>query len=487
MSEIEIKLEVDPGARAGVALAFAQAHATRLRLQAIYWDTPDGRLAAHGIALRVRREGRRWVQTVKAAGDSSLHRLEHNVALVVAGSPDAPAADPSRHADTPVGQRLIALLEGAPAIEPRYATDVLRRALRIAVDGAAVEVAFDEGVVRAGERHTPVCEVEVESLHGDLALLFDIARRGIAEHGLRIGSVSKSARGERLHQSVAHGLPVKAGAPALTTVMNLDAALRCTVATCVAQILANADEVAAGSPDPDHVHQLRVGLRRLRTALRELGSASPAVDPAWEPRLAHTFRELGVLRDHEVLAATVVPRLIDAGAPALAALVPVSQAREPRALVRDPAVQQTLVDLVEFSMGEPQSEAPAARKALNAILRGLHRKLARRAKRFESLPEAQQHAVRKLLKRLRYVAEFARSLHDPKKVLRYLDRLEPAQEALGRHNDEAMALALYRRAAEGGDANAWFAVGWLQGRQAAGAAQCARRLRQVADAPRFFD
>lgn len=68
-----------------------------------------------------------------------------------------------------------------------------------------------------------------------------------------------------------------------------------------------------------------------------------------------------------------------------------------------------------------------------------------------------------------------------------LERLEPAQDALGRRNDEAVALTLYRQAADAGDATAWFAVGWLQARQPASAAECARSLRRAADAPLFFD
>ena len=487
MGETEIKLEVNAAARAGVASAFAGANAVRTRLRAAYWDTPDRRLAERGIALRVRLEGRRWVQTAKAAGDSLLHRLEHNVPIPGRWPADGPVADPARHAGTKVGDLLSAALDGAAAIERRYTTDVMRRSLQVESEGAAVEVVFDEGEVRAGDRRSPVCEVEIESRSGEPALMFEIARAGIAAHGLRIGMLSKAARGERLLDVDVHPVPVKATAAKLAGAMGLDAALRHTVAACLAQVLGNAEAVASGSPDPDHVHQLRVGLRRTRTALRELGSASPALHPAWEPQLARAFRELGVLRDREVLCATVVPRLIEAGAPALPDLPPVTGARPALDIVRDTALQQTLVGLIDYSMGSAERDAPPAKKALSQVLRRLHRRVARDARRFEALPEERQHAVRKLLKRLRYVAEFSRTLFDGKKVARYLERLEPAQDALGRHNDEAVALALYRQAAQAGDPHAWFAVGWLQARQPASAAEGARCLRRIADAPRFFD
>ena len=66
-------------------------------------------------------------------------------------------------------------------------------------------------------------------------------------------------------------------------------------------------------------------------------------------------------------------------------------------------------------------------------------------------------------------------------------QIESAQDALGRHNDEAVALAQLRRAADAGDNSAWFAVGWLTARQSTGAADCARQLERIAHAPRFFD
>ncbi len=495
MGETEIKLEVDATVRDRVARAFVGPQVVRQRLRAAYWDTPDGRLAERNIALRVRQEGRRWVQTVKGLGESLLHRQEHNVPLPGRWPPGGPAAEPSRHAGTAIGAELQKALKGASAIECRYTTDVLRLRLWVeaghdagkAANGSAVEVVFDAGEVRAGEARSPVCEVEIELKRGDAALLFDTARSGIAAHGLWISGVTKSARGERLRRGQTHAEPVKATAPKLVASMNLDAALRSSLAACLPQVLGNAGEVAAGSPNPDHVHQLRVGLRRLRTALSELGSASAGLDPAWELLLAQAFRELGVLRDREVLTASVAPSLMAAGAPAICEPPAPAGARSPRDLVREPGFQQALVDLIEYSMASADLDAPPAKKGVRRALRRLHGKVAREARRFEALPEERQHAVRKLLKRLRYVVEFGHNLFDAKQVARYLERLEPAQDALGRHNDEAVALALYRRAAEAGEGNAWFAVGWLQARQRAGAAECARALERVADSPLFFD
>ena len=95
--ELELKLRVPPGAVRGVEQAVrGRSGATRTHLQASYVDTPDRLLAAAGVGWRMRKEGRRWVQTVKAdlrGGPDGLRRFEHNVAV---SSRTRPAPDASR-------------------------------------------------------------------------------------------------------------------------------------------------------------------------------------------------------------------------------------------------------------------------------------------------------------------------------------------------------------------------------------------------------
>ncbi|HKX95056.1 MAG TPA: CYTH domain-containing protein, partial [Methylibium sp.] len=117
MSEVELKLQVPAAALAAVERELARGSTQRLRLQAIYFDTADRRLAAAGLALRVRKEGRRWVQTLKSGSAHGIERSEHDVPLAQAPGPE-PAADPALHAGTPPGETLAALLapDGAPLL-----------------------------------------------------------------------------------------------------------------------------------------------------------------------------------------------------------------------------------------------------------------------------------------------------------------------------------------------------------------------------------
>ena len=501
--ETEFKFCIPPARLAAVEAALRRGAVTRTRLQARYFDTPDRALAAQGVVLRLRKEGRRWVQTVKAPGQGPLQREEHEVDLGLARAGVVPQPDLQRHAGTAAGERLAALVAGAGGpLAETYGTDIwrLKRDVRVA-GGTVVELALDLGkvVAHAGTSQaseSAVCELELELKQGPGAGLVALAQRWAQQHGLWISTLSKAGRGERLLAGTVAVAAVKAEPSCLDTAgapLDGRALQRAIVANCLAQILPNASEIANGSEDEEQVHQLRIGIRRLRTALRELAVLDAAAfdSAAWAPPLVEVFRALGALRDRDQVLATTVPVLRAAGAPPIALAPETAPAQPAAAVVCAPAFQAVLVALIGFTATEPPPgeptalDAAAARQALRRRLRQLHAKTLRDGKRFERLPTEAQHRVRKRLKRLRYLAEFVAPLFDADRAARYLARLRPAQDALGAFNDEAVALALYREAAAH-DAAAWFAVGWYTARQPAGARACRKALQTVVKAPRFW-
>ncbi|MDI3381904.1 CYTH and CHAD domain-containing protein [Xenophilus aerolatus] len=488
--EIEFKFCIPPEQLQAVEAALRRGAVRRTRLQARYVDTPGGALAAAGMVLRLRQEGPRRVQTVKAAGDGPLQRWEHNVDLGPQTGGDAPVADPQLHAGTPVGDRLLAVLRDADGpLRDSYATDIERLTREVRSGGAAFEIALDTGRIRArgadgALRVAPVCELELELLRGDVRGLVALAQAWSQRHGLWFSTVSKAERGERLMHDVAAVAAVKA-APVPSSFAGLDgrALQQAVIAHALAQILPNASELAAGSRDDEQVHQLRIGLRRLRTALRELDALAPGLDPAWEAPLVGAFRALGAQRDRALVLAGARAALDAADAPPIDMGGDDAAVDDPGAAVRAPAFQAVLVALIGHGAAPPDPaaapglDAAGARRHLRDRLRSLHRQVLRDGERFDTLDAEGQHRVRKRLKRLRYLAEFAAPLFRPKAAARYLARLRPAQDALGRFNDEAVALALYRsRVAQ--DPRAWFAVGWLQARHEAAGAAARRVLRR---------
>ena len=488
MTEIEIKLQVPPAARDAVARAVATRGAEVQRIHTVYVDTPDGRLAAAGMALRLRRDGRRWLQTCKAVDPVRLERLEHEVPIPAPPRGTVPAVDLARHAGTPAAARLQAVLGDAPVLAPVYQTEMRRTRRLMRVGATRLELALDEGHIRAGGRRLPLCELELEWRSGPLQGLFDAALRWADRHGLWLDVRSKAERGALLAQGVAAAPPARAAWPALQAAMPADPALRAIVASGLAHLLPNAAAVAAGTAGPEHLHQLRVALRRLRTTLRGLADWSTHVDPAWAEGLAALFDALGDARDRDALSATLLPALQAAGAPLADWPAGPAETTDPGAVLRQADGTRLLLALMAFAHGTPaDADAPASPLAERArpLLRRLHRQVLRDGKRFLELDDEARHRLRRRVKRLRYSVEFLATLWPPREVRRYLARLAPAQEALGRFNDLCVATEAFRRQADV-DPRAWFAVGWLVAQRGPLLQEASRALRRLRRAQAFW-
>jgi len=485
--EIELKFQVPAAVAARLRRAVATRSAQTTHLQAIYVETPDDRLCAAGLALRLRKEGRVWVQTLKGSGDGLLERLEHEVPLPAQRG--APALDLARHDGTPAGARLRAVLADGPPPEALYRTDI-QRLHRVARHGRArVEIAFDEGWLIAGDRRVAVCEIEFELLAGTSAALVDLAARWAKRYGLWWDVRSKAERGLRLARGAWQVPATRARVSDLSPEASPHEAWVTMLQATLTQALPNAAELAgpysyaADSDDIDaaaraaaveHVHQLRVSLRRLRSVLSVFAgwdgdaAAAAMLQQAWrEP-----FVQLGATRDADVLAGGILTALADAGAPALAPTTLVDESPAPGAIVRDPAftalLLRTLALVVEpvtpppLSGTDPGAVRPpqALHRAGAAVLASAWRPLRRDLKRFASLPLAKQHRVRRRLKRLRYAWEFLQPLWPGRPGRRWHKALCRVLDVLGHYNDLCIASASFEKQTAS-DPRAWFACGWL--------------------------
>lgn len=495
MIEFELKLEIPAHRLDAVLMAVREGGASAKRLRARYFDTQEDALAAAGIVVRLRKEGRVWVQTAKCAGEGPVARLEHNVTIGALPAEATPEVSLPRHADTPVGKRIakalnVKSLVQAPALLPRFETDVQRLTRTVNYRHSVIELALDRGQVRADIRRAALCEIEFELVKGHPADAVRLARRWLLTHGLWLSTISKSAKGRRLAAGLPFGPATEAAVPRLRRDGDGGSIVAAVIGTCLEQVLGNASEVAAGSVEAEHVHQLRVGVRRLRSALRELRALAPSPEPAWEAPMVEVFRALGLHRDRGHLQASTQPQLEAQGAPAVDLGLP-PDPPDLEAAVRSPVFQAALLGLLEFTQSAHADDAVAAspgkaQKTVSARLRKLHAQVTGDGNRFQQLEPQRQHRVRKRLKRLRYVAELVAPLFPARKGRDFLAAIKPVQDALGLYNDELMALEAYRSLAER-DTAAWFGVGWLTARRAANAAQCQRELEAFAKAKPFWD
>jgi inorganic triphosphatase YgiF len=333
-AEIELKFLVPAASRAALVAALAgRAAPRRVWLTASYLDTPDLRLAQAGLAWRLRREGGRWVQALKTAGAGALERFEHEVER-----PDA-SPDPAAHAGTAPGRQLLALLDAARQdgveVGVRFQTRVRRLARRVRTRGAVVEIALDEGRLLAGGATRRLCEVEFELVSGSPAAMLALAERWRARFGLVLDPRHKAERGHGLACGRPDAPLRKAAQPRHAKGATPAEALGAVLDECLDHVSRNVVALAEGDPAQrgEHVHQCRVGIRRLRSALKAFAGWVAEPPPALVDGLRRLFAALGTARDRDVLGSGVAAELALAGAPPLA-LPGDADAADPAALAR---------------------------------------------------------------------------------------------------------------------------------------------------------
>jgi len=368
--EVEFKFQIPADRYDTVDTDLRLGSVRRTRLRACYFDMENGALADRKIVLRMRLEGRRWVWTVKIAGRGPLDRLVHNAYVEGDGSPAVALPDARRHGGTPVGKLLAKALAQSdqPLIEV-YSTDIWRIVRCERETDAYVEFAREIGRFlgpahgSTPPRATRICELEHELLEGPVPGLVTMAQRWSQNHGLWSSTVSKAAHGER----PLAGTDVVATTKATPPVFHGKAATRPTgadhqqavIMACLSQVLPNASEIAAGSEDSEQIHQLRVGLRRLRTALRELAPLAAGFDPAWQTPLAQTFRALGACRNRETVLHAISPRLAAKGAPAVVLPADISSVPSPAKAVQAASFQAALAWRVTCKTGRHLTLRPS--------------------------------------------------------------------------------------------------------------------------------
>lgn len=451
--EIELKLVCEPTALRRIAgsavLREAQRSAPLVRtLRSIYFDTPELALARAGIALRVRRVGRRWIQTLKAGGgvDTGLHQREEYEVPVRAPAPDLDALP-----DTPA----VAWLRDPAiraALAPAFETRFRRNARTVEIHpGSFAEFAVDTGTIEAGGRTEPIHELEIELVDGDPLHLYAFARRLLADLDFRIGDVSKAERGFALLAGTAPA-PGRGRAPVLDPGMGATAMLRAIVNSCTAHLQANVAGVLAAE-DPEYIHQARVAMRRLRSAFSVF---RPVVPRESLGDIATRFRDLaaalGSARDWDVFLGETLPAIRSAF-PGDAALARVAEATSPerdraRTLARAalvPAVQTALMlDLAMLMETAPWRGADEAGGTALArrLLQRQYRRVRKAGRAADRSNDASLHALRIEIKKLRYALEFLSSLYPRKAVRGFANAAAELQDILGSLNDEAVTLRL---------------------------------------------
>ncbi|PIP00741.1 CYTH and CHAD domain-containing protein [Pleomorphomonas carboxyditropha] len=419
------------------------------RLVSTYFDTPDLALRAKGISLRLRRSGRSGEQTVKFSGSFSLglaERPEFNVPY------NGRVPDLSRLPDE-AAVELTRLVDGRPLV-PLFSMRVTRRRWDIATPGGdRVEMALDRGTATAGSRRADIREVEFELVSGDRRALFEVARPALAGVAFHFSTEAKSDLGYALLEGeIGAAEPTTAVDADLDDDMSVEMALQQVLRSCALQISANVAALRAAD-DPEGAHQLRVGLRRLRTALKVF--ASVMAPGAAEPLGAEARRlaaEVAHTRDMDVLIDELVAPLEGDD---IAALIVLLEKRRKAARARlatvlaERSTGDFLIDLLAFTeargwlstddIGQSVGLAAPVTPFAEEVIARLRRKVEKLGRDPEALSPDERHELRKRFKRLRYAYDFFEPLLPKSARRKLLPRVKAAQDVLGVLNDIHMA------------------------------------------------
>src|SRR3977135_811140 len=284
----------------------------RLKLVSTYYDMPALALHRKLLSLRVRKQGSEFVQTVKAENPTQADILERKE-----WEDQIPSKRPVLDAPK-TGKRLPDTVRGEE-LHPVFTTTVTRTVIQIRpAPSARIEAAIDEGEIRTsrGDAIAPISEIELELKNGDPRVIFDVALQLLEVAPIRIETRSKAERGYRLLGTdglMPQAFPV--GPVALDPAMSVEAALERIGRRCLTHLLSNEQAALAG--EPEGIHQMRVSVRRLRSALLALKRPLQKKHYQWaSEELSGLAHILAPVRNLDIFAACLVrpvPRALPAG------------------------------------------------------------------------------------------------------------------------------------------------------------------------------
>jgi len=454
-TEVELKLEFDPsdGARlaAHPALEASLVPVEDQDLVSTYFDTPDCALHRLGVYLRIRESGGRYVQTIKSAKSKTelLERLEWEREL----------PDGTLDLDGLEGTALEPLLtpEVRAALQRVFETRVMRHVCRVEQDDSEIEVAIDRGEIATRTHTRPISELELELKRGQKQALFRLARVLAETVPLRLEVKTKSERGYELLQDRRHRAE-KASGVDIPSNMEAGEAFRAIAQSCLRQIMANEPSMCAGHAES--LHQMRIGLRRLRAAFAIFADVvdDDEVDDI-KGELKWITKELGPARDLDVFGDHVLGPL-RAKRPEDAAIAEFHRELEQKRLAayacacaasRSLRFRAAVLDLAEWietgpwATGDDKEQKalrtrPVAEHAEKTLAR-LRKRIKKKGADLRHRSVQQRHRLRIRAKRLRYATEFfAATFPDGANAERRTESLlalKDLQDALGDINDIA--------------------------------------------------
>ncbi|MDD7911787.1 CYTH and CHAD domain-containing protein [Pseudovibrio exalbescens] len=522
MNEVELKLSVSSEnlakalARADCADFSVEDEKTK-KLVSIYFDTPDKRLKKASTTLRIRNTGSGLVQTLKV-GTGLTRGLSNTREFEVPTENTEP--DLALIEDESVRASVAELLNGSEIVA-RFETRIDRVA-RDFVRGPAteIEVAFDNGKAVAKSIEQEICEIELELKSGPVEELYILAGQILGDIPFNFSKQSKAEIGHALADCLEADEELSwsieattAGKIALGQSETAEDALVSILSSCLTQIAGNRASLIqhANNDRIEFTHQMRVGLRRFRSALKVyeslIGSTALSEMGREAQRLA-TY--LGNLRDLDVMATDIIGPLDDLRPEGIEFTDLLKALDSARDAVREDVIKQLeteranhlILQLARFiqtrewrqSLNTEILEAldMPAREFANYAIQKRWKACAKRAKHLEKLTIEERHDLRKALKKFRYCIEFFKSLYDKEQTAVFIKSLKQLQDVFGYLNDVAMTDRLVAMDLPAAETKhpllpaIGFVAGWHKARADHAWEDAQDRWKELKETPRFW-
>jgi inorganic triphosphatase YgiF len=450
--EIEVKLELpsaNPARLRGVPLLGRVNSSTGKKEDqvSVYFDTGNLKLRRGGLTLRIRQVGHRYIQTIKSETGSLFERGEWETE-VRNGQPDLKQGDTS-------ALQSLGIKKLHRKLRPVFESRVQRTTYPLTRKDCDIALTIDRGEIDAGNGTLPLCEAEFELKRGNKARLFEFAQTFARATSAELAVKSKSQRGYELLAGDDVSV-VRSEAVAIAPDMPAKAAFQLIASACLRQVVANKPPVLVGNPEG--IHQMRIGLRRLRAAISLFADiVADGKTRSIKAGLKWLTDELGPAREFEVFLTRVVAPL-GKQHPRLTGMRSLSHDladRREAAIARAIAAvsskrfrELTLTVAAWLEIGgwrEPRSKLVRERSeepieiVARAQLKGRWKKIRKRGRLLAKLDPRARHKLRIQVKKLRYATEFYKMVFAGKKQEKrraaFLSALKDTQDCFGELND----------------------------------------------------
>ncbi len=481
--ETEFKFEVQAAQSAGVAKALTHGEACATTFETTYFDTDALDLKSRGMQIRLRRSEDRLMQTFKSktleAGPFGRIEAEMDV---TDGTLNL------RHLRAQLPKALRTDFDSW-SLKPQFVTKFRRLSMNVGENGFLCEQSFDTGEIIANGQRSEIREFEIELIQGPMQAYSSACLEFLDRVPTGILLEGKAARGFRL---ACNGVPeaVAGNKEPLAGDMVLPDAILALLRRHFAQFLDNQPAVVRGGTPPAF-HQMRVGIRRLRSVLQsfspvlDLEGAKPLLD-----ELRELFVQLGGVREADVFLGETLAELNRCGLrDDQSTLLKKEAARYRsqnygalRTMLTSPGFARFVVRLNDWieSGSWLASDRPLdqllqhrpLREFAEQRIRSLESRLFRKAQKARSGSLDDWHGARIAAKKLRYATTpMLATYFDDGHTTDYENRLSDLQDNLGMLNDLNTIksfLAQVRSGVSRGrladfDAAAEFCRGWSMG------------------------